>query len=114
MKSFLFLLLVLPGLSFVRAQESSVQEATFKVYGNCSMCKNRIEKAVAIKGVRYAKWNKSTKMLKVAFMSEAVTVDSLQKRIAAVGHDTDTYKAPGAVYELLPDCCLYRDNAVTH
>jgi hypothetical protein len=108
----LSLLLVVASCAVVSAQD--VTETEFRVSGNCSQCKTRIEKTVTIKGVKFARWNKSTKMLKVAFVSTAVTVDSLQRRVAAVGHDTDTYKAPDAVYEALPACCLYRDNANTH
>ncbi len=96
------------------AQESSVREETFAVAGNCSMCKTRIEKAVALDEVKFARWNKKTKILSVAFESPAMTVDSLQKRIAAVGHDTGPYHAPDSVYAVLPACCLYRDNAKTH
>ena len=114
MKSFLFSLVILAGTCFAMAQESSVQETQFKVFGNCNMCKARIEKAIKIDGVSYAKWNKSSKMLKVAFDTTTVTGDSLQQRIAAVGHDTEKFKAQDSVYEDLPGCCLYRDNATTH
>ena len=113
MKRLLLSLLFIVGASFtVVAQD--VTETEFRVAGNCGQCKTRIEKTVSIKGVKFARWNKNTKMLKVAFVATAVTVDSLQRRIAAVGHDTDAYKAPDAVYQALPACCLYRDNATTH
>ncbi len=114
MKSLLLSLVFLAGLCVVDAQESSVQETEFKVFGNCTMCKARIEKSVSIKGVRYAKWNKSTKILKTAFETGVVTADSLQQRIAAVGHDTEKFTAPDSVYTRLPGCCLYRDNPNTH
>ena len=110
----LSLLLVIACLVPVAAQDQTVTEAEFHVAGNCSMCKSRIEKAVSVKGVKFARWNKSTKMLKVAFLTAAITPDSLQRRLAAVGHDTDAYRAPDAVYEALPECCLYRGNATTH
>ncbi len=96
------------------AQENAVKEAEFKVFGNCGMCKARIEKALKIKEVKMAKWNKQTKMLKVAYLSSAITIDSLQQRVAAVGHDTEKFKAPDTVYAELPGCCLYRDNSNTH
>lgn len=104
--------LAIAACTTVSAQD--VTETEFRVAGNCGQCKTRIEKAVTIKGVKFARWNKTTKMLKVAFVATAVTQDSLQRRIAAVGHDTDTYKASNAVYETLPECCLYRDNTHTH
>lgn len=101
------------SVSSVMAQEKEIVESEFKVFGNCSMCKTRIEKAVKIKEVKYAKWNKDTKMLKVAFDS-SIAVDSLQKRIAEAGHDTEKFKAKDDVYAALPKCCLYRDNPKTH
>lgn len=114
MKKFIALLIVtIVAFSSITAQEEKVTETEFKVFGNCGMCKTRIEKAVKIDGVKYAKWNKNTKMLKVAFESPA-TLDSLQKRVAEVGHDTEKYKANDEVYANLPKCCLYRDNAKTH
>lgn len=100
--------------SLLHAQEPSIVETQFKVFGNCGMCKTRIEKAVSMKEVRHAKWNKSTKMLNVAYLSGKVTVDSLQQRVAAVGHDTERFKAPDSVYASLPQCCLYRGGGNTH
>ena len=100
-------------ISTLLAQDSKIIEKTFKVFGNCDQCKTRIEKVIKIDEVKYAKWNKSTKMLKVAF-ENSITVDSLQKRLAEVGHDTEKYKAVDSTYSALPKCCLYRDNKITH
>jgi mercuric ion binding protein len=110
----LSLLLVIACLVPAAAQDQGITEAEFRVSGNCSMCKTRIEKAVSVKGVKFARWNKSTKMLKVAFLTVTITADSLQRRLAAAGHDTDAYRAQDAVYEALPECCLYRGNSTTH
>ncbi|NUN70329.1 MAG: ATPase [Bacteroidetes bacterium] len=92
----------------------TVKETTFKVSGNCGMCKTRIEKAMKIPEVKFAKWDKKSKMLKVAYLADAVTVDSLQKRISSVGHDTEKFTAETSVYENLPGCCLYRDGVSDH
>jgi hypothetical protein len=100
--------------SSVTSQKSTVTEEKFKVFGNCGMCKDRIEKAVKIKEVKYAKWDKKSKVLTVAFLSPSITADSLKKRVAAVGHDTEKYKAPDSVYSALPGCCLYRSKTTTH
>jgi periplasmic mercuric ion binding protein len=100
--------------SLALAQEPSVAEAKIRVFGNCTMCKARIEKALKIKEVKYAKWDRKSKMLTVAYLSPSITLDSLQQRLAAVGHDTEKFKAPDAVYSALPECCLFRDNATTH
>lgn len=96
------------------AQKPAVTDATFHVSGVCGMCKTRIEKALSIKEVKYAKWDKSAKMVKVAFLSASMTLDSLQHRVALAGHDTEKYRAPDAVYADLPGCCLYRDKISAH
>lgn len=92
----------------------TVKETEFKVSGVCGMCKTRIEKSMKISEVKFAKWDKKSKMLKVAYVEGAITVDSLQKRIASVGHDTEKYTAETSVYENLPGCCLYRDGQSSH
>ena len=92
----------------------TVKEAEFKVSGNCGQCKTRIEKAMKISEVKMAKWDKTSKMLKVAYLSEKISLDSLQQRIASVGHDTEKFKATDSIYEALPGCCLYRGGDKTH
>jgi len=106
--------LIISLSSSLGAQESTMKEAEFKVFGNCSSCKSRIEKSLKIKEVKMAKWNKQTKMLKVSYLSPAISLDSLQQRVAAVGHDTEKFKAADLVYSELPGCCLYRDNSKSH
>lgn len=92
----------------------TVKEAQFKVFGNCTMCKTRIEKSMKIDEVKYAKWDKKTKQLKVAYLADKISLDSLQQRIALVGHDTEKFKAADSTYAGLPGCCLYRDGDNTH
>jgi NAD(P)H-nitrite reductase large subunit len=115
MRKFMKLLIaVLILLSSVTAQEPKVVEATFKASGNCGQCKTRIENALKIKEVKYAKWDKKSKIVTLAYLSPDISLDSLQRRVAAVGHDTEKYKASDAVYSNLPGCCLYRGPDKTH
>jgi len=114
MKKLCVISVILFACTMIFAQDKKVVETTFKVFGNCGICKNRIETAVKIKEVKFAKWDKNSKMLKIAFLSPDITADSLQKRIAAVGHDTEKFKAPDSVYAKLPGCCLYRESSQTH
>jgi hypothetical protein len=115
MKSFIGVVAFVAFIATVAiAQDSEVAETKLKVFGNCGMCKTRIEKALKIKEVKYAKWDKKSKVLSLAYYSSAITLDSLQHRLAAVGHDTEKFKAPDAVYNDLPGCCLYRDGDNTH
>lgn len=89
-------------------QENITKKETIKVSGNCETCKSRIEKAAKLVGVTQAIWNDKTKVLTLAYDTEAVTSDEIQKSIAAVGHDTPKYKATSKVYNALPSCCKYR------
>jgi len=84
----------------------------FKVYGNCGMCQNRIEKAAkSIDGVQSADWNKETKMMKVTFDDSKTDVHKVEMAIAKVGHDTDMHKATDEAYNKLPSCCKYDRSA---
>lgn len=79
-----------------------------KVYGNCGMCKNRIENAVSdLNGVEKANWDKETKMLEVTYNTEKTDIKKIQKAISEVGHDTELYSAKDEVYVELPACCKY-------
>ena len=90
------------------SQMASVKTESIKVWGNCDICKARIEKAAKIEGVSKAEWNNDTKLLMVVFNPVTVTSDTIQKSIAAVGHDTEKYRADDKVYNNLPGCCKYR------
>ncbi len=85
----------------------SQKTETFKVWGNCGMCKDRIEKAVKEEGATSAAWDVKTKMLTVSFDPSKTGVDGLSKKLASVGHDTEKYKADSKVYDGLPGCCKY-------
>jgi copper chaperone CopZ len=88
-------------------KSSGPKTESFKVWGNCDMCKTRIEKAVREEGATSAAWDSKTKMVTVTFDPLKTSVDALSKKIAAVGHDTEKYKAPDDVYSKLPGCCHY-------
>ena len=78
-----------------------------KVLGECGMCKTRIEDAMKVDGISEAVWNQETKLLKVTYNPALITIDDIQKKAAAVGHDTEKYRADDAVYNNLPGCCHY-------
>jgi len=88
--------------------QTTTKTETIKVSGNCGQCKDRIEKAAKMDGVSKADWNKETKMLTLAYDPSKVKSDDVQKKIAAVGHDTEKYKADTKTYNGLPGCCKYR------
>jgi periplasmic mercuric ion binding protein len=98
------------SLSAQSTGSSKVVTANLKVYGNCGMCKERIEKALDTKGVKQAKWNIATKNLEVVYVPEKISEKKIRELVSAVGHDTDSTKASDKVYAKLPFCCLYRNH----
>jgi outer membrane receptor for ferrienterochelin and colicins len=88
--------------------------AIVKVFGNCEMCKGRIEEASKGKGVKSAIWDVDTKLLTLIYDPSSTNTEKVQQRIADAGHDTELRKAKDWVYKQLPDCCLYRDGDHTH
>ena len=88
-------------------------KATLEVDGVCMMCKERIEKAtIKTKGVKSAVWNVETHELKLIFDERKTDLESVQKNIAAVGHDTKEFKASEEAYNSVDPCCKYRDEQV--
>ena len=108
MKSIIALLGLIGGTaSLSTASAQDMKTDSFKVYGNCEMCKSRIEKAANAEGISTAKWNVDTKMITVSYDPGKTTSEAVKKRIASVGHDTDEHKAADSTYSKLPGCCLY-------
>ena len=87
--------------------KAAITTTTFKVWGNCDMCKTRIEAAAKSAGATKANWSDKTKMLSVSYDASKVKVMDIHKKIAAAGHDTDKAKAADKTYKALPDCCQY-------
>ena len=86
---------------------TSTKTETIKVSGNCESCQVRIEKAAKVDGVSKASWDKTTKLLTLVYDPAKVKSDDIQKKIAAVGHDTEKFKADDKAYKGLPGCCQY-------
>jgi periplasmic mercuric ion binding protein len=107
---YIFALVAIAIASFGYAQSSGTKTITFKVDGNCGMCKDRIENALSIKGVKSSTWNVKTKMIEVIYKPSKITEMQIHQAIAKVGHDTDKVKATKEDYKGLHGCCKYRDN----
>lgn len=88
-------------------QKDKVVSETFKVYGNCDMCKERIENAVDVIGVKRASWNTETEMLAITFNSTKITGQEIHQLCADIGHATAKLKANEEAYEGLHHCCKY-------
>jgi hypothetical protein len=86
---------------------SSTKTENIKVWGNCETCQARIEKTAKVNDVTKASWDSKTQMLALVYDPSKANSDDIQKKIAAVGHDTEKYKADDKAYAKLPGCCQY-------
>lgn len=80
---------------------------TFKVAGNCDMCKNTIETAANKKGISKAEWDKDKKTMNVTYDSNQTNASEILKRVAYAGYDNEEFLAPDDAYAKLPGCCQY-------
>ena len=84
-----------------------ITTSTFKVWGNCDMCKETIEGSLKVDGVIKADWNTESKIITTSYDTTKITLNQLQKNIALVGYDNEAYKGDDAAYKALPECCQY-------
>jgi copper chaperone CopZ len=85
----------------------TVQTKTFKVLGNCGMCKRTIEKAAINAGATKAVWSWESHLIVVTFDAAKTSIDAIQREIAAVGYDNEGHKTSDEVYNKLHGCCQY-------
>lgn len=100
--SFAALLLV-----FSAGANAQAKTETFKVSGNCGMCKTKIEKAAKEAGAKEATWNVETKILTVTYKSSSTNTARIQEKIASVGYDNAGATATKESYDKLHGCCKY-------
>jgi hypothetical protein len=107
--SIVALLMAITSMSFAQTKTE-----TFKVSGNCGMCKSTIEKAAKAAGASSATWNEETKDLTVKYSSSSTNTAKIQKKIATVGYDNVGFKSTVEAYKKLHACCQYeRSEAAT-
>src|SRR5688572_29461890 len=96
--------------AFVAISSMAVAQSkteTFKVSGNCGMCKNKIEKAAKEAGAKTASWDEDTKVITVTYKTSSTNTAKIQQKIAAVGYDNAGAKATTEAYDKLHGCCKY-------
>jgi len=108
------IVLFISSWSFGQESNKKTENVAFKVSGLCGMCKERIENAALIKGVKFADWNKETEIITLVYNPQKVNIDAIHQSIATAGHDTDKIKADDKDYKELPRCCAYRDSNNKH
>ncbi len=102
----LIVLLVAPLSSFAGKEDVITEHKS--VTGNCDQCKNRIENAAYIKGVKFASWDADKQDLTVKYDTTKTNSDLILQSIARAGHDNEKYKATDEDYKKLPKCCKYK------
>lgn len=110
MKNLIMIAMAVATMAVSAAFINPPKKATlsFKVYGNCSQCKERIENALDKPGIYKASWDISSKILTVTYNTKKYEEIQLHNLVAIAGHDTDKVKASEKAYADLPECCQYR------
>lgn len=85
-----------------------LKKDSFKVSGNCGMCKANIEGSLKVPGIEAALWNPDTKNLQVKYDPAVISLGQIHHLVASAGYDTDTEKADTTAYNNLEKCCQYR------
>jgi len=98
---------------FTQSSAQELAHQTIKVWGNCGMCKETIEKSAIKAGASTADWNEDSKELKVSFNDKKTSSQKIQKRIAKSGYDTQDFVASDKAYNALHGCCKYDRKADT-
>jgi copper chaperone CopZ len=103
---------VISGIVFcllLFACDNSLRHAEIPVSGNCEMCKETIEEALKIPGIKKASWDPEIKILEVDFDPKKISLRDIRQKVADAGYDTDSLKADARAYSELHECCRYRE-----
>lgn len=106
-------IMMLFSLTSCEAQIKNAKTETVKVYGNCGMCKKKIETAANEKGIVKADWNVETNMLTITYNTKKTSQDAILKKVADAGYDSDKFTASNETYNALHGCCQYERPAKT-
>jgi periplasmic mercuric ion binding protein len=101
-------------VAFCAVANAQAKTETFKVSGNCGMCKTKIEKAAKEAGAKSATWDIDSKILTITYKSSSTNAAKIQEKIASVGYDNAGATATNESYDKLHGCCKYERTAVTN
>ena len=91
-----------------------VKTINFEVDAVCEMCKERIEGAVDVKGVKIAEYDLLNHQLAITFSTKKISEDEIHQLISDAGHDTEKVKASDEAYAKIYHCCKYREAEQNH
>lgn len=109
----LFFLATTFSVNAQKAPAAGLKKETVKVWGECGMCKNTIEKSAKEAGATVANWNTETKVLTVSYNAKKTDTKKIQQAIAAAGYDTRDIAASKEAYDKLHECCKYERKEVS-
>ncbi len=102
------------SLSAQSDQSKGNQTISFKVYGVCDDCKERIESAAMdSKGVKKAEWDKQSNVL-VLVGSPKMDKMKVAKSVSKAGYHSEYMEADEKAFAKLPGCCQYEDGVEKH
>lgn len=109
MKKILLVAAIFAGIQVQsQAQSKSITDTTFKVAGICDICKERIEDAAYIKGVKLAEWTQDSQSLRLVFKNTKISLKEVQQKIAEAGHAMPNFPETEEGYANLPECCKFK------
>ncbi|MCX7862798.1 MAG: heavy-metal-associated domain-containing protein [Bacteroidales bacterium] len=104
MKPVLFILTSMLFCQIMLAQKKA--EIVIQTSAECSMCKERLEKALAYeKGVYSSNLDLKTRKITIIYNPKKTNPDHLRVVISKQGYQADDIKADPFAYEQLPECC---------
>lgn len=106
------MMLVSGTQSFAQGRKAVI--ATFWVGGVCEMCKERIERAVDVPGVKAASYTLENHQLTVTYLPKKITEEKLHELLNKAGHDTAKSSASDEAYKKVHGCCKYREHTHNH
>ena len=108
MKKLMTIVLLFAFMAINAQEKSKNRKVDVNVSGICDMCKSRIEKAAfKTKGVKTAEWSSESQNLSLVINERKTDVLTIQKSMAAIGHDTEGVQATHEAYNNLHGCCKY-------
>ena len=100
------------AISTAMSAQSKITSTSIEVDGLCGMCKERIENAAYINGVKQVNWDKESHQLDLVFRNDKVSKEDIIASINAAGHDVEGAIASDEQYGNVHRCCRYRDEGL--
>lgn len=112
MKKYILSLLAVVAMTFNSTAQSKITETSIEVDGLCGMCKQRIENAAYLPGVKKVNWDKETHQLDLVFRNDKVSKEEIIASINEAGHDVKGALATDEQYANIHSCCRFRDEGL--